>query len=39
MDERERAIFESRMQNEDELIRLLEGNDMTQQRALAEMRG
>lgn len=39
MDERERAIFESRMQNEDEIVALLEGNDTMQQRALAEMRG
>lgn len=39
MDERERATFESRMQNEDELVRLLEGGDTIQQQALAEMRG
>jgi hypothetical protein len=39
MDQRERAAFESRLQNEDELVRLLEGEDTASQQLLADIRG
>ncbi len=39
MDDRERAILSERMKNEDEIIRLFEGEDIIQQQALREIRG